>query len=154
MKKGISPVIATVLLVGLVIVTGLIVFAWFRGFTQETVTKFGGENIELACNDLQFEASYSSSSNTLSVSNVGNVPIYGINVKITKEASFSTEKIRDLSDKWPENGLGQGQVFSGNMGSTISSGDEVILIPVLIGTTGSDEKTHVCGEQYGKQFTA
>ena len=59
-KKGVSPVIATVLLIGIVIALGLVVFFWFRSFTQEAVTKFGGENIQLVCNNVQFEGSYSS----------------------------------------------------------------------------------------------
>ena len=47
-KSGLSPVIATVLLVGLVVVSGLIIFMWFRGLTQEAVVKFD-QNIQLVC---------------------------------------------------------------------------------------------------------
>ncbi|MAG78897.1 hypothetical protein CMI40_00795, partial [Candidatus Pacearchaeota archaeon] len=39
-KKGVSPVIATVLLVAIVVIIGLIIFQWFRGMTQESIIKF------------------------------------------------------------------------------------------------------------------
>ena len=93
-KKGVSPVIATVLLIGIVIALGLVVFFWFRSFTQEAVTKFGGENIQLVCNNVQFEGSYSSTSTTsgtLAISNTGNVPIYNFNVQINGAGGDKTK---------------------------------------------------------------
>ena len=59
-KRGVSPVIATVLLISMVVIIGIIIFLWFRGMVGETVTKFG-KNIELACEDVVFDASYSTS---------------------------------------------------------------------------------------------
>jgi len=44
-KKGLSPVIATMLLIAIVVVIGLIIFLWFRGMTEEAITKFDGTNI-------------------------------------------------------------------------------------------------------------
>ena len=58
-RKGVSPVIATVLLVAMVVVLALIVFFWFKGLTKEAVTKFGGTNIEIVCNDVSFSSEYS-----------------------------------------------------------------------------------------------
>ena len=37
-KKGVSPVIATVLLIAIVIVIGLIIFLWFRSLTKDALT--------------------------------------------------------------------------------------------------------------------
>ena len=54
-KKGVSPVIATILLIGIVIVIGLIIFLWLRSLTQEAVTKFD-KNVELFCEDFNFDA--------------------------------------------------------------------------------------------------
>src|SRR3989344_4073857 len=76
-KRSVSPVIATILLIALVIIIALIVFQWMKGFTKEAITKFDGTNIELVCNDVQFEASYSNGN--LVISNIGNVPIYDFN---------------------------------------------------------------------------
>jgi flagellin-like protein len=148
-KKGVSPVIATVLLIGLVIALGTVVFIWFRSFTQEAITKFGGENIELVCGDVSFEASYSSGE--LAVSNTGNIPIYSFNVQINKEGgAYTTKEITDLMS-WPTTGLRQGGVLSGNIGSQTSGANKLILIPILRGTISSgDEKSYTCGSRYGQ----
>ena len=71
--KGVSPVVATVLLIVLVVAIALIVFLWFRELTQESITKFGGKNIALVCDDVVFEASYSIIEERIYVSNYGNV---------------------------------------------------------------------------------
>ncbi|MHA1988098.1 MAG: archaellin/type IV pilin N-terminal domain-containing protein [Promethearchaeota archaeon] len=149
-KRGVSPVIATVLLIAMVVVIGLIIFLWFRGMTQEAVTKFGGTNIELICNDVDFDATYSR--NMLSISNIGNVPIFGMKLKIFKEGSHTTEDLRDLGS-WSELGLNQGGVFSGNIGNEVSGGDKIILIPVLIGESEKGERAHTCNEgQHGYEI--
>ncbi len=150
MKRGVSPVIATSLLIAMVVVIGLIIFLWFRGFTQEAVTKFGGKNIKLVCQDVQFESSYSGGE--LFLSNVGNVPIYSIKLKIDKPGSHETEDIKDLQVGWPAEGLDQGGVFSGNVAGSISGANEITVIPVLRGTSKSGARTHTCDEQYGEQI--
>jgi flagellin-like protein len=149
-RKGVSPVIATVLLIGIVVVLTLIVFLWFRGFTKEAITKFGGENVELICEDVNFRADYSS--NKLAVSNIGNVPIFNVKVKITSGGSYTTKDIKEIDtsgEEWPTVGLKQGQGFEGTI-SGASGADELLIIPVLIGTTSSGQrKAFVCDEQYG-----
>jgi len=150
-KKAISPVIATVLLVAMVLVVGLIIFLWFRGITQEAVTKFGGTNIELVCNDVGFSSSYSSG--ILSLSNIGNVPIFGMKLKVTSQGSYQTYDLKDLPGNWPSIGLRQGGTFSsGDLSTTISGASEVLVIPVLIGSSERGEQSHVCDEQYGQEL--
>ena len=148
-KKGVSPVIATVLLIGMVIVLGLIIFLWMRALAQETVTKFEGENIELACDKVQFEASIVG--NQLTVSNLGNTPIYDLSIKIQTPGVFETKKAKDLFSEWPKYGLNQGGVFSG-IASQLS-GAEITVTPILLGKsdTGS-QKTFTCNEKrHGKE---
>ena len=147
-KRGISPVIATTLLIAMVVVIGLIIFMWFRGFTQESVTKFGGTNIELVCKDVAFDSSYSGSD--IFISNTGNVPIYSFEIKIESPGSQESADITDLVSDWPVAGLDQGGVYSGFV-SGIDSAQKVTLIPVLRGTTSnSGIRTHVCSSQYGQ----
>lgn len=144
-EKGLQPVVATVLLVVMVIVIGLIVFLWFRGMQEETITKFGGENVKLVCDDVYFEADYSGT--TLYLSNSGNVPIFGMELKAYAPGSHTTENLREFSDVWPDAGLNQGGTFSDDISITA---DELVLIPVLIGETDSGKKTYVCDEsQHG-----
>jgi len=147
--RGLSPVIATVLLIAMVMVIGLIVFMWFRGLTQEAITKDfgqGAQNIQLVCDEVYFKASYSSGN--LSLRNDGNIPIYNIKVKVSGEGSFTTKNLEEFSDEWANNyatGLDQGRGFSDEI-TFDSSANEIVLIPVLIGNTEQGKKTYVCDE--------
>lgn len=148
-KKGVSPVIATVLLIIIIVVIGLIIFLWLKGITQETITKFGGTNIELICNDVNFDASYSG--NKLSIYNIGNVPIFGIKAKIIKEGSHTTKDLIELSE-WPEAGLNQGGIFSGSIGD-VEGVNEIILTPILMGASKKGDKSFICDEkQHGYEI--
>lgn len=149
--RGISPVIATVLLIAMVIVIGLIVFLWFRTMIEDEGTKFG-KNVKLVCDDTGFDARYSSG--VLYISNTGNVPVFEIKIKISSEGSHET---KDLSTdfpnvNWPELGLNQGGTFSGNIGGVVGSADKITLIPVLMGSSKEGRKTFVCEEQYGYEI--
>ena len=144
--KGLQPVVATVLLVVMVLIIALIVFLWFRGLTEETITKFGGENVKMVCDDVYFEADYSGT--TLYLSNSGNIPIFGMELKAYKTGSHTSEDLRKLSeDIWPSAGLNQGGTFSDDISV---DADELVLVPVLIGESENGKKTYVCDEaQHG-----
>ncbi len=150
-KRGVSPVIATTLLIAMVVVIGLIIFLWFRGLTQEAITKFGGTNVDLVCKDVAFDSSYSSPD--LFLSNTGNVPIYSFKLKIEKPGSFSTPEITSILSNWPAEGLNQGGVFSGDISSSLSGATKVTVIPVLRGTSSTGPRTHDCDPQYGAVIT-
>ena len=140
-KRGVSPVIATVLLIGMVVVIGLIIFSWLRGITQESVTKFN-KNADLVCGDIKFQASYDS--DTLSILNIGNVPIYQMTVRISKEGSFETDYLDSLSSEWPSSGLNQGVGFSDTVDFT--GAKSITLIPIILGDSGGAEKSFACDE--------
>lgn len=151
MKKGLSPVIATILLIAMVVVLGLIIFLWFRGFTEESITKFGGTNVKLICGDVIFESEYSSASGSLFLSNTGNVPIYSFKLKIQETGSYETVDVKDIVSDWPETGLDQGGIYSGLV--SISSGaDEITVIPILRGSSEAGPRMYTCEEQYGEQI--
>jgi len=151
-KRGLSPVIATTLLIVLVIAIAVIVFLWFRGMVKMEATKFG-KNVKLVCEDVVFTASYSGGS--LQISNNGNVPIYDMNVKKEGDGSYDTISLKNdiLNSNWPTIGLNQGQAFSEDISSLIDTGtNKITLIPVLLGNTGEGEETFVCDEQYGYEI--
>jgi len=150
-KKGVSPVIATVLLIALVVIIALIVFLWFRSITQEAIVKFGDQNVELVCEDVKFIATYDSATGTLSVSNSGNVPIYSMNLKISKTGEYQTKDIKEMDVGWPELGLRQGGSFSGTIGE--ENPIQITLIPVLLGTSPrGTEETHICADRHGYEL--
>jgi len=145
-KKGVSPVIATVLLIAMVIALALIIFLWMRSFTKETVTKFEGENIELSCGKVQFQASLSGS--IISIINVGNVPIYNFKVKLPYNGEYTTQSIKDFdndqNNTWPTVGLNSGDAASVNIGGTYAG---VTITPVLLGNSDAGKKTFICENQ-------
>jgi flagellin-like protein len=144
--KGLSPVIATVLLIVIVIAIALIVFIWIKGMIGTSVTKFNGRNIELVCEEVSFQASYSEG--ILYISNPGNVPIFGMNVKVVGDGSYITEDLRTKEGaNWPDSGLNQGGTFSSSLSF---NGEKIILSPVLIGESDEGRKTYACDEKnYG-----
>jgi flagellin-like protein len=147
-KKGVSPVIATVLLIAMVVVLGLIIFMWFRGFTQEAVTKFD-TNVELVCSDVSFDASYSEG--ILSIVNTGNIPIYRIKLKTEGQGSFSTKEL-ETADGWSETGLNKGDAFSNSV--DVNGAEEITVIPVLMGSSKSGQQSFTCNEaQHGYSIT-
>lgn len=153
--KALSPVIATVLLIVIVVIIALIVFFWIKGMTQEAITKFDNRNIELVCEDVDFEASYTPTTG-LYITNFGNVPIFGMDVKIIGEGSHTTEDLTSYPD-WPDVGLKQGSIFADPTfldEPKYADAEEFILIPVLIGESESGRKTYACNEnQYGVRLS-
>ena len=146
-KKAVSPVIASVLLIGIVVVMSVIIFLWFRGFTQESVTKFD-KNIALVCEEVDFQATYSGGK--ISVSNTGNVPLYDLKVKISSGGNFETKDLSAVDSSWPDSGLVQGRAFSSSdVSGSLGSPNSLTFTPVLI---GSEQKTHVCEERFGKEI--
>lgn len=147
-NKAISPVIATVLLIAIVVVIGLIIFMWFRGLSEETITKFGKKNIKLVCNDVKFDAAYSGT--TLSISNTGTVPIIDFQIKKSVAGGYSSIYLSEIdSAGWGELGLNPGGVFSGDISGEINGVEELLLIPVLRGSSKKGEKNYVCEERHG-----
>lgn len=144
--RGVSPVVATVLLVAITIIIALIVFLWFRGLKGETCIKLD-QNIELVCRDVEFFADYNNGE--LYVSNTGNIPIFGMKVKIEELTGFTTLDL--ISKGWPGIGLNQGNSFSVSISAEAATAESITLIPILMGSCGSDgDKTYVCAERdYG-----
>ncbi|MCK4552637.1 hypothetical protein KAT80_00340 [Candidatus Pacearchaeota archaeon] len=150
-KKGVSPVIATVLLIAMVVVIGLIIFLWFRGLNEDAITKFG-KNVELVCGDVSFSADYDSYSGRLSIVNDGNVNIFNMNIKIFKSGSHETKDLRENFNGWPKAGLNQGEATS--MYVDFGSGvEKIILIPVLAGKSEKGDRTFVCKEKDGREIS-
>jgi len=83
-KRGLSPVIASVLLIALALTLAMIVFLWARGFVSEQVEK-DGQSTDQVCKavDFDLEANVDKDTRivTLQIVNRANVPIYNFDVK-------------------------------------------------------------------------
>jgi len=77
------------------------------------------------------------------------VPVFKLNLKIESSGGYETAELNEMVDDWPETGLGIGGVYSGEI-DVSGTPDEIILMPVLMGTSDKGgKKTYACDEQYG-----
>ncbi|MEK7072491.1 MAG: archaellin/type IV pilin N-terminal domain-containing protein [Patescibacteria group bacterium] len=147
-KRGLSPVIATVLLISIAFVLAIIIFLWARTWVGEKIQKdLGGgpEAIESFCDDIEFVAEVERTGK-ININNLGNVPLYGLEVR--RKISGSEEKIgAGFFDRGLANGASGSLNF--NLGS-INVGDEFIVIPIILGETGDYKKQHVCADEFAE----
>lgn len=136
-KKGLSPVIATVLLVSMAVVLAGIIFVWAKSFVGEKVQKFE-EPIENACANINFDAE--AYGGNLHLVNRGTVPLFG--VKIYSEDGGSV-----IDEGTLESTISSGETATLPLSIT---GNNILVVPVIIGKGESGKTgTFACGEDYG-----
>ncbi len=155
-KKGLSPVVATALLILIGVALAAIIFLWARSFVAEKLQKDvggGAEAIELLCDDLRFdaEAVLSGGQGELDVSivNRGNIPIYGAEAR---KESIGASKIVGIGVSELGIKSGEDYVLKIIPQINVQKGDSVTIVPVLLGTPGEnseDRKSYTCDLQYG-----
>jgi len=151
-KKGVSPLIATVLLVVIAIALGGIVFAWVRSFVKENVEKMGGA-IETICQSIAFDATASRTAAgiTINVNNQGNIPLYGMNVKMWVVGGKSYSKFFKTASVVEGGGTGEINILSGDNKFLIPGQGSIKfdITPVILGkgvNTGKG-RIHLCKQQ-------
>jgi len=166
-KRGLSPVIATMLLIAIVLVLAIIIFLWARSFVGEKVQKDlgnGPEPIETACEKVRFSADVSSGIRsdendpsrvtapglTVHVQNDGNVAIYKVQVK--KKGFGSVKKIggdgtfplgRSLASGETQNSF----VSISDSSQTVAVGDTLSIVPVILGEIEQNQEGYPCEKQ-------
>lgn len=138
-KKGVSPIVATILLIIIAIVAIAIIFIWARSVIKEGVVKLG-EPIENVCNDVSLDASL----------NVNNLDIVNTGGRVGLEGVALKDNSGDLhvcDINIPPGGSGSVDVTSCDP-SVI--GDEVkSIIPIL---RSDDGETYNCEKNEIKDF--
>jgi flagellin-like protein len=130
-KRALSPVVASVLLVALVMVLASIVFLWARGFIGEQIEK-GDAPISDLCSEVTFNVELITSA----VSGVYDVEIVNTgNVAIHK---FTIVKSLDGSEERYEFALGVNPQENARQEADLrinnKKPDKVIIYPALLGT--------------------
>lgn len=149
-KKGISPVIATVLLITIALILAVIIFLWARNFIGEKVQKFG-EPIENSCSEISFDADVSLSDGNLAldVVNKGNIPLYGIEVRMKEDGG-----VINIGSAGRTIANGQTEQFTlSDIYEDLDVGTELVLVPVIIGESGDMKKAYVCDQKFGLSRT-
>jgi len=130
-SRGLSPVIASVLMIMLVLVLAAMIFLWARGFISEQIEKFG-QPIEDACSNVDFSvAKYGE--NKLEIRNRGNVDIWYLDVKVFDEDGNSEIRKFDVR-------VDAGNTTMVPISLYMDSGepiDKIIVYPALIGNIRS-----------------
>jgi len=143
-KRGISPVIASVLLILLVLVLASLIFLWARGFISEQIEKFG-QPVEDACASIDFEVeAFVDPGKTLGivleVVNNGDVDIHSLNIR---KFLAGDSEVTDFNF-----GVDAGSSASGEINLRMKNNaepSEIIVYPVIIGK--------VKGRKINKPFT-
>jgi hypothetical protein len=137
-RKGVSPVVISVLLVLLAVALASIVFLWGKSFVTEKIVKFS-EPIEFSCEDIVFDAEAVASEGKIHVVNRGNIPLYGIEVR--KKGFGSVENVGVFDTQ---------SVTVGDTGSIdvtgLTSGDTIVVVPIVLGESGDVKKSYVCSD--------
>lgn len=130
-KKGVTPVVATVLLISIAVALAVIIFVWAIAFNKEVITK-NGQNIDSFCDRVDLRATLNG--NNIEINNKGSIPVD--NVKILDKDGGS-EVARDCD----ESGLLPiGRTVTLSKASCKVAGTPIKVIPVLKG----DSKDYQC----------
>lgn len=166
-KRGISPVIATMLLISIALLLAVIIFLWAKAFLDERIQKdLGGgpEPIESFCKDVNFEAEAFSDYSTKSyvrVVNRGNIPIHGLEIRAKGDNSVST--VGTFASKSGESGIARtiriGEDARIDIYPDSASGarvltneeKEVLVTPIILGEKGTQYEAHLCDSQFAEE---
>ncbi len=146
-KRGLSPVIATVLLIVLVMVIAAIIFAWARGFISEQIEKFG-QPIEKVCEDVSMEIDLKNPTGgytyELQIANRGNVDIKSFDIKEVRGGDSEIKNFKFSVD------VGKALKKEIDVGPEV---DTIFIYPSLLGSVKgkSSNKIFTCLE-HGKQI--
>jgi len=130
-KKAVSPVVATVLLIAIVVIIALLIFIWASNFFSESGKKMG-KSAEQACSEVNIEAVLDE--NILSVINNGNIPVYSLNIEKTAEGSVEVEKLDQIN-------LIQGSAITQDIGTGYS---KIELVPIILVQVKNTQETYLC----------
>ncbi len=140
-KKGLSPIIATVLLVSISLALAVIIFLWAKSFFVEAIMK-NGASIEDACSVVSFETDYDYANGKISVENTGEIPIYGFEIK-TKSGG----EIVNLGEGVEGTEVGETKSLDLVIDGGVS---ELIVAPILLGEDDASRKKWVCDKEFSK----
>lgn len=85
-KRGISPLIATVLLIGFTVALAAVIMNWGLEFTRDTTENVGEQTnkFRLCVNDLRLEPQIDCANNKILIENNGNVNVKSVRIAIIK----------------------------------------------------------------------
>ena len=145
-KRGLSPVIAVMLLIVVAILMAVIFFSWAKSFTKEKEQKLG-QAADTICEKTSFVAEIRQSTGEVVVTNTGNIHLHGAKVK---EKSLGFEKDIETEYFPFKRGLAPGATDTILFESQFEIGRDYIVIPVLLTETTAYRKPYICNDATGR----
>ncbi len=136
-KKGVSPVIATVLLIAIVVVLAVIVFLWIRGFIGEVGQKSVHGSIlsaDQACVEVDLDVLYTAGK--LEITNKGNVPVF--NTEIIKVSGGTETRQTDT----------QKILIGSSVEIDIGTYDEIKVYPAILVEGDQNKVVYTCKNEF------
>jgi flagellin-like protein len=134
-KKAVSPVISTVLLIMIVMILAVIIFLWAKGLVKEAILKdiAGTEKVTNQwCSEVKLESIVNG--DEFGFKNIGNVPIYKYDVKLTDNSGGS--ELYEVSNE--DGGMVNPGFISIVGGKIYSEYEGIEIIPILLGKGEKD----------------
>lgn len=138
-KKGVSPVVSTVLLIMIVIILAIIILLWANSFVKEAIIKTidsKQKSIDQWCQEIQLTPEISEDGTSFGFTNSGNVPIYEYELKLTQANSGDSQNILVKSSEGGSVNPGFVSIIDTQANPSIGNYEEyqsIKVIPILIG---------------------
>ena len=152
-RRGISPVVATMLLVVLAVILALIIWLWATSFIGENIKK-NGEVVANSCEKVSFNADIANGK--LSVENTGTIALYGVAVRKVGAGTEQTCYPFETNNQISINPGANNAVVLDDCVSELSLADKdnVNIIPIILGATDTGAREfYTCDEKFGKEMT-
>tara|TARA_Y100000310_G_scaffold80769_1_gene77442 strand:- start:36 stop:509 length:474 start_codon:yes stop_codon:yes gene_type:complete len=147
-KKGVSPLIATVLLIGLVVMIAMIIFFWYGNYLKDVLDK-QGVSLETSCtsdveiyisSDIGCSLSGENSVVTFYVENVGSVELRGLNVVYSSSSSAGAVLKSQIINQ------AVGTYMQVDLGQNLAGAVDLEIVPII--GSGSTSKHCENSAQY------
>ena len=151
-RKGLSPVVSTILLIAIVIIIAIIIFLWARRFIGEIGEKeiLGvRKSVDKFCSEVKFEASVDSGK--LYIVNTGDVPIWEINIKQIN-TNTGTSIVRNVTIQLEGGSTYNPEPTEADRITITGDYNKLVIIPVLLGETSKTRKKFPCDEEFGAEI--
>jgi flagellin-like protein len=147
-KRGVSPVIATVLLIAIVIILAVIIFLWARGFIAEKAQK-EGRAVEFSCSETNFDAGvFCDGVCNLEIVNNGNIPLYGFEIK---EFGTGSVIVQEIITQYT---ITIGDSAKRPLNVDFDDDESLLIVPIILGQTNDGVKiAHTCTDEVGVAVT-
>ena len=158
-KKGVSPVVSTVLLIMIVVILAIIILIWATSMVGEAITKdIGGKkkSAEQYCQEIDIEPEISADGTSFGFINKGSVPIYKYELKLTPKGGGKSEtKLIDSTEGGAVNPGLKSIVHPDTIGLlNYNDYESIKVVPIILGTSekSGGNREFTCPDTYAKKL--